>query len=63
MSVSADAHLTCDRCDAEESVELGREQSPDQAVDEEGWRWTGTLLDVLICAECAEAEDKAEAAT
>lgn len=59
MGFTAEIHMTCDGCGTDETTELERGQSPDEAIDTEGWYWGGTLLDRLLCGDCYEKEEAA----
>lgn len=57
MSFNATLHLECDGCSVEEDLDLEKGDSPEDACDKEGWFFTGTLLDRLLCGDCYEKEE------
>lgn len=67
MSATGTAELVCDNCSESITVDLigpdVRGAGPttiEDAVEQESWSWHGTLLDRLLCEQCAEDEDEDE---
>jgi Fe2+ or Zn2+ uptake regulation protein len=58
MAWRADVYLICDKCGEDMTVEVEKiDQSPEDIIDAEGWMLTDTLLDKLLCTDCAEEEE------
>lgn len=57
MPLTGVATLTCDGCSEVVSPDLGPEESPNDAVDSEGWGWGDDLVK-LLCPECFEEAER-----
>lgn len=61
MAWTATVQLECDDCGTEVDEDLDRSDelntSAENVIDAEGWSWSGSLSDKLLCPDCAEKED------